>query len=103
MKINNDQQTQGVGPSEAGRTQGAMPTSPGHTVAGRRVDAAEGDSVEISGISAQLADASAVDGQQRANRVAELAAMYGRGQYHVNAAELSGALVSHALGAAESK
>jgi len=101
MTINNDC-TQGCGPSETARAQGA-PTTVSHTPPGQRVDGAEGDSVHISGISAQLADANAVDGRQRADRVTALAAIYGRGEYQVNAADLSRSLVLHAAGIGGSK
>ena len=94
MKIQNEG-IQGSTPLETGRTQGAAPTT-GGAVGGRKIAGSEGDSVEISGISVQLAHSNAVDGQQRANRVAELSALYARGQYHTNSAKLSRALISNA-------
>src|SRR5690242_17128627 len=81
MTIHNDGGPQAYGPQETGRTQSAPPTTGTTPSGGRGTVGAEGDSVQISGISAQLADSNAVDGRQRADRVAELAAIYGRGQY----------------------
>lgn len=100
MKIYNNG-VQGSNPLETGRTQGAAPTGSGHGLAGRKVAGQEGDSVEISGISAHLAEANAADAQQRAARVAHLSALYAKGEYHVNSANLSHALVSQSVGAPE--
>jgi len=96
MKIQNEG-LQGSAPLETNRTQ---PAAPGTTnrVGGQTITATGGDSVEISGISSHLAETNAADGQQRESRVAELAAQYARGEYHVDAAKLSNAMVSHALG-----
>lgn len=102
MKIHNDG-LQGTNPLETGRTQGAQPPSnlqgglPGQKISGH-----EGDSVQISGISQHLAESNALDSQQRENRVNQLAALYSKGQYHVNAAALSHKLVSNSVSAGES-
>jgi anti-sigma28 factor (negative regulator of flagellin synthesis) len=96
MKIHNEG-LQGSTPVETGRTQGAPPTAGTGPLAGQKISGSEGDSVEISGISTQLAHANAIDGQQRANRVAELAALYARGQYRTSSTRLSQALVSSAI------
>lgn len=98
MKIHTDG-LQGTNPLETGRTQGVPHPggtggSQGTTVAGH-----EGDTVQISGISQQLAESNAVDGKARENRVAQLAAQYGKGNYHVDAAALSQKLVSNSIGA----
>lgn len=97
MKIYNDG-LQGTNPLETGRTQGAqLPGGAaglnGHTVAGH-----EGDTIQISGISQHLAESNALDAKQRETRVAELAALYAKGQYHVNSAALSQKLVSNSIG-----
>jgi len=96
MKIQNNG-LQGTNPLETGRTQGVPTTggangANGHTIAGH-----EGDTVQISGISQQLAESNALDGKQRENRVAELAAQYAKGQYQVNAAALSQKMVSGSI------
>jgi len=96
MKIHNDG-LQGTNPLETGRTQGLQQPGntqglPGQTIAGH-----EGDSVQISGISQHLAESNALDSQQRETRVAQLAALYSKGQYQVNAAALSQKLVSNSI------
>ncbi len=100
MKIQNDG-IQGSNPIETGRTQNTQPARAANRLAGQKVAGTEGDSVEISGISAHLAETNSADGQQRAARVSQLAALYARGEYRTNAADLSKAIVSHAIGAAE--
>jgi anti-sigma28 factor (negative regulator of flagellin synthesis) len=100
MKIHNDG-LQGSNPIETGRTQGTPPSAAGSKLAGQKVAGTEGDSVEISGISAHLAESNSADGQKRSARVAELAALYAKGEYRTNSTQLSKAIVSHAIGAAE--
>ena len=100
MKIHNDG-LQGTNPLETGRTQnpqhpGGVSGLPGQTIAGH-----EGDSVQISGISQHLAESNALDNKNRDTRVAALAALYAKGQYHVNAAALSQKLVSNSIAAGE--
>lgn len=96
MKIHNDG-LQGTNPLETGRTQGPQPGGAsglnGQTVAGH-----EGDTIQISGISQHLAESNALDSKQRETRVAELATLYAKGHYHVNAAALSQKLVSNSIG-----
>ena len=96
MKIQNDGSL-GSAPLETTRAQPSPPTAAGSSSAGLTISGHDGDSVEISGLSARVADANAAEGQQRANRVAELAALHSRGGYQVNAANLSSALVSQAI------
>jgi flagellar biosynthesis anti-sigma factor FlgM len=101
MKIHNDG-LQGNNPVEAGRTQNAPQVGgpnralPGHTVAGH-----EGDSVQISGISQHLAESNALDAQHREDRVAQLTALYAKGQYQVDSAALSRKLVSNSISTGE--
>lgn len=100
MKIHNNG-VQGTNPLETGRTQGTQQPGgvtghPGHSVTGH-----EGDSIQISGISQQLADSNALDSQQRENRVSQLASLYAKGHYQVNAAALSQKLVSNSISAGE--
>src|SRR5690242_8920564 len=100
MKIQSDG-LQGTNPLETGRTQstqhpGGTSGLPGQTIAGH-----EGDSVQISGISQHLAESNALDSKQRENRVAELAALYAKGNYHVDAGALSRKLVSGSITAGE--
>lgn len=102
MKIHNNG-VQGTNPLETGRTQGTQ--QPGGVTGGlpgRSISGHEGDSVQISGISQHLAESNALDTQQRENRVAQLASLYSKGQYQVNAAALSQKLVSSSVSAGES-
>ena len=86
---------------ETERTQSAPQTSGGSTHAGRKAAGHDGDSVEISSISAHLSEANSVDSRHRTNRIAELAAIHARGDYHAPAEKLSRALVAHSIRAAE--
>ena len=99
MKIQNNG-VQGPNSLETSRTQATTPSA-GHGLAGRKVAGHEGDSVEISGLSANVAEANATDAHQRAARVSQLAALYAKGEYHTNSAALSKALISHATGSVE--
>jgi anti-sigma28 factor (negative regulator of flagellin synthesis) len=97
MKIHTDG-LQGANQLETGRTQSTPHTgSAGGANGGNTIAGHDGDTVEISGISQQLADSNAVDGKQRENRVAELAALYAKGQYQVDAAALSQKLVASSI------
>jgi anti-sigma28 factor (negative regulator of flagellin synthesis) len=99
MKIQNDG-IQGSTPLETERTQSAPQTS-GGSIQGRNGAGHDGDSVEISSISAHLSQANSVESQYRTNRIAELSAIHARGDYQVNAGKLSQALVAHSIRAAE--
>ena len=100
MKIHTDG-LQGTNPLETGRTQGSQHTGAPAGAHGQTVAGHEGDTVQISGISQQLAESNALEGKQREHRVAELSALYAKGQYHVNAAALSKKLVSHSVNTGE--
>ena len=65
----------------------------------RGLKALEGgqDSVQISDLSTQISAVNQQQDVQASNRVAALAALYAQGNYHVDARNLSRALVSHAL------
>jgi len=65
----------------------------------RGLKALEGgqDSVQISDLSTQISAVNQQQDVQASNRVAALAALYARGDYRVDAGNLSRALVSHAL------
>jgi anti-sigma28 factor (negative regulator of flagellin synthesis) len=55
------------------------------------------DQVDISSFSANVADSNATLAAQQAARVKHLAALYAAGQYHVDSAQLSRAMVSRAI------
>jgi len=96
MKIQNNGSA-GSAPLEAPRTQPLSPDAANGTGGKLASSGLDGDSIEISSMSAQVAQANAAEGQQRANRVAALEALHARGNYQVNATKLSGAMVSQAL------
>lgn len=96
MKIQNNGSPESA-PLESARAQPAPQGTKSSGTLGQTISGHDGDSIQISSMSTSLADANAADGQQRANRVAELAALHSRGGYQVNAANLSSTLVSQAL------
>ena len=96
MKIQNNGSA-GSAPLEAPRTQPLSPDAANGPGGKSSVSGLDGDSIEISSMSAQVAHANAAESQQRANRVAELEAIHARGNYQVNATKLSSAMVSQAL------
>lgn len=55
------------------------------------------DQVDISTLSGNIASSSSALASQQASRVQQLAALYAKGQYQVDARQLSSALVSRAL------
>jgi anti-sigma28 factor (negative regulator of flagellin synthesis) len=78
---------------EAARTYGSQPR-------GSATVTASGDSVRISGLSTRIMEASSAHEASMSDRISTLAAQYARGEYSVDSATLSHALVSHALGGA---
>jgi anti-sigma28 factor (negative regulator of flagellin synthesis) len=96
MKIQNNG-LPGSAPLETARAQPAPPEAGSSVAAGQTVAGLDGDSIEISSMSARVAQANAADGQQRANRVEALAALHANGGYQVNAASLSSTLVTLAI------
>ena len=100
MKIHNDG-LQGTNPLETGRTQGTQQPGRSSGLPGQSIAGHDGDSVQISGISQHLAESNALDSKQRENRVSELAALYAKGNYHVDAGALSRKLVSNSIAAGE--
>jgi flagellar biosynthesis anti-sigma factor FlgM len=96
MKIQNNG-LPGSAPLETTRAQPAPQEAGTSTAAGQSMSGLDGDSIEISSMSARVSQANAADSQQRANRVAELTALHARGSYQVDSTGLSGALVSQAL------
>ena len=87
----------------APQTSRTQETPPAGQSEGQRVPKAVEsgrDSVEISGFSERLSAANQQEDARESDRVSTLAAVYARGQYRVDAGNLSHALVSHALGGA---
>ena len=57
-----------------------------------------GDNVEISSLSQSVTAASTVQDAQHASRIKALTALYRSGQYNIDSAQVSRAIVSQALG-----
>jgi anti-sigma28 factor (negative regulator of flagellin synthesis) len=57
-----------------------------------------GDSVDISSLSQSVAAASTAQDAQQTGRIARLSALYRSGQYSIDSAQVSQAMVSQALG-----
>ncbi len=100
MKIQNDA-LQGSTPLETGRTQSTPQITGSGLTARHGVSGHGGDSVEISGLSTQVSESNALDSRQRETRIAQLAAIYAKGEYRVNGAALSKKMVDHSVGAGE--
>jgi anti-sigma28 factor (negative regulator of flagellin synthesis) len=82
--------TAGAGQINPTRSGSSSPTAPaGHT--------GGADQVEISPLSESISNASNALQTQQADRVNQLAAVYAKGQYQVDSAQISHALVSQAL------
>lgn len=96
MRIHNDSiaTTAASQPAPAGS---AAPTD--SSIRGKSTASFGADQVDISSLSASLAASNAALASQRAGRVSQLAALYARGQYHVDSMQLSRALISKAVGA----
>ena len=85
---------------QTSRTQETSPVGQGERRRGSNAVGGGQDSVQISGLSAQISAANQQQDVQSADRVAALAALYSRGNYRVDARTLSRSLVSHALSGA---
>lgn len=97
IRIQNDSLT-GTAASGIGRAdEVSRPANSPSQSAGRSGNRG-GDSVDISSLSQSVAAASTVQQAQQASRVGQLAALYRSGQYSIDSAQVSRALVSQALG-----
>jgi anti-sigma28 factor (negative regulator of flagellin synthesis) len=81
------------------RTQDTGRVANGGSATGK-TGTATADSVEISSLSAGIAQAGAADNARVEARIAVLKTMYARGEYRPDSAQVSRALVDHALGGA---
>ena len=94
-------QNDGVAGSSASATGQINPTQSGSSIApSSGLNTAGADQVEISSLSESISSTSSALEAQQAARVTQLAAVYAKGQYQVDSAQLSHALVSHALASA---
>jgi anti-sigma28 factor (negative regulator of flagellin synthesis) len=95
IRIQNDSLA-GTAASETSRTQDVVQIGGKGSRSGSRIGSSS-DSVEISSLSGQIANASSAAEATQASRVRQLAALYSSGRYQVDSAALSSALVSHAI------
>lgn len=96
-----DRDLTGAAPAEAGRSAEAQKLGREGGLSGSRQSGGEGnDRVEFSNNLERLSRAMTSFGAQQANRVQELSTLYDSGQYKVEAAAVSKAMVESALAAA---
>jgi len=93
MRIQND----GIAASAA--SQSAAAENSPQAVSSPQSSAANSgaDVIEISSLSGGVSAAASQLAGRQAERVSQLAALYAKGEYHVDSAQLSHALVNHAL------
>ncbi|SPE23317.1 exported hypothetical protein [Candidatus Sulfopaludibacter sp. SbA3] len=83
--------------SQAAAAESSLPAGSSKRL-GSTADAGA-DQIEISSLSGNVAQSSAVLASRQAARVSQLAALYAKGQYQVDSQQLSRAMVSHAISA----
>jgi anti-sigma28 factor (negative regulator of flagellin synthesis) len=88
---------EGANALQTSRAQETPPAGQSERQSGLKALGGGQDSVQISSLSAQISAINQQQDVQESNRVAALAALYAQGNYHVDARNLSRALVSHAL------
>ncbi len=94
MHIQND----GIAGPAASQSAALESTAqPGSSVLARSTANGATDQVEISALSGNIAASSGALANQQTARVSQLAALYARGEYHVDSWQLSRALVSQAI------
>ena len=99
MRITSDALESALAP-QTSRAQETARTYGSESRGGAAAVGSGGDSVQISDLSVRIMDADAAHQTTVAGRISSLAAVYARGDYAVDSAALSHALVSHALGGA---
>jgi len=95
IRIQNDGLAGAAAP-ETSRTQDVVQIGSLSTGLSSRAGGAS-DNVEISSLSAKIADASNALATSQANRVRQLSQLYQSGRYEINSASVSRTLVSNAL------
>ncbi len=102
MRIPGDPSLTDVAASQTSRAQEAARTYGTGRSAEIPGAGVNGDSAEISGLSTRILDALAAGEAKSASRIADLSALWARGNYVPDSAALSRALISHSLGGAVS-
>lgn len=96
LRIQNDQATNGAA-AEVSHAAQSSPVSPGFGKTQKTIGSAGGDQVDVSSVTEAIAAGISAQNLQRATRVTQLGALYARGQYSVDAAHLSSAIVGNAI------
>jgi anti-sigma28 factor (negative regulator of flagellin synthesis) len=97
IRIQNDSLA-GAAPSNAPRADEISRPANSPSQSTGRSASRGGDSVDISSLSQNVTAASAAQEVQQASRVGQLTALYRSGQYSVDSAQVSHAIVAQALG-----
>ncbi len=92
-----DRNPAGAAAAETGKTQESGKADAAGSRSSSRSGAGGGDRVELSGTLERLSRALGESGNQRAQRVESLAAVYAAGQYRADPNAVSKAMVSEAL------
>ncbi len=96
MRISGDS-AEGVLASQTSRLEESSKSAQGARAKDAGVAAADGDSIQISDLSATVMEAARADETRTSERISQLAGLYAKGEYRPDSAALSRALVSHAL------
>jgi len=96
LRIQNDPATNGTAAEVNHATQSSS-VSPGLGKAQKTIGSAGGDQVDVSSVTEAISVGISAQNLQRATRVTQLGALYARGQYSVDAADVSRAIVGNAI------
>lgn len=98
LRIQNDApggiNSQGInGTQNTGHANGAAGANRGYGISG----SPSTDQVDVSDSASTISDGISLDGAQHSARVQQLSALYASGNYHVDAAKVSSAIVSQGI------
>jgi anti-sigma28 factor (negative regulator of flagellin synthesis) len=91
-------QSDGIGAAATSQTAPAEKTGKPDSTSSGSIGNSGADQVDISSLSGSIASASSALASQQSARVSQLTALYASGQFQVNSAHLSQALVTSAMG-----
>jgi anti-sigma28 factor (negative regulator of flagellin synthesis) len=96
LRIQNDPATNGTA-AEVSHAAQSSSVSPGLGKAQKTTGSAGGDQVDVSSVTEAISAGISAQNLQRATRVTQLGALYAKGQYSVDSAHLSSAIVGNAI------
>ena len=96
LRIQNDPATNGT-TAEVGHTAQSSSVSPGLGKSQTKIGSAGEDQVDVSSVTEAISAAISAQNLQRGARVAQLGALYATGQYLVDSANVSRAIVGNAM------